>query len=277
MNKIFILLLPLLLLVSACGTRIETRTNPADGKVMVRVPAGDFKMGISDAQIQALVAKNGAAPNGFESEKPEHSVNLPEFWIDRDLVTNAEYKKFLDANPSRAVPDIALAQLKGWSWDASARTFPPGRENFPAVLVTWADANDYCKWVGMRLPTEAEWEKAARGTDGRLYPWGNDWAGDKSAYGDKGATDAGPVGSFTGGASPYGANDMVGNVWQWTGSLYSSYPYVPDDGRQDQMATGERVTRGGMFAFGPAVSRANVRNRLDPTNKAISVGFRCAQ
>lgn len=272
-------LLPLLLTLTlcvACGNRIETRTNPTDNKLMVRVPAGDFKMGISEAQIQALVAK-GAAANAFEMEKPEHTVNVGEFWIDRDLVTNAEYKKFLDSDPDRPVPDIDLTQLKGWAWDAATRTFPAGRENFPVVLVDYADAAAYCQWAGNRLPTEAEWEKAARGADGRMYPWGSEWANDKTAFGEKGATDASPVGSFPSGASPYGANDMVGNVWQWTGSILKGYPYVADDGRQDPSATApQRVVRGGMFGFGPNVSRASTRNQLDPTNKAISVGIRCA-
>jgi formylglycine-generating enzyme required for sulfatase activity len=275
-NKIFLMIMGCALLLAGCGTQVETRINPTDGKAMVRVPAGEFTMGISDAQIQLLVDKHGASVNGFEFEKPEHKVTLGEFWIDRDPVTNAEYKKFLDANPARPVPDIELAQLKGWSWDPAGRSFPPGRENFPAVLVTWQDASEYCKWAGMRLPTEAEWEKAARGTDGRMYPWGTEWSGSKTAYGERGTTDSAPIGSFPAGASPYGANDMVGNVWQWTGTLYKEYPYRADDGREEQATAGDRATRGGMFAFGAAVSRANVRNRLDPTNKAISVGFRCA-
>jgi len=207
---------------------------------------------------------------------PEQSVTLPEFWIDRDLVTNAEYKKFTDANPGYPVPNSELDALKPWAWDQGARTFPAHRDNYPVVLVTWSDASAYCKWAGNRLPTEAEWEKAARGSDGRLYPWGNDWDSTKTAFGEKGARDASLVGSFPGGASPWGANDMVGNVWQWTSSLWKAYPYDANDGREDQGQEGARVTRGGMFAFGPAVSRTNSRNALDPGAKAVSVGFRCA-
>ncbi len=261
---------------SACSPQVETRTSPTDGKTMVRVPAGEFKMGISGEQEKTLIEKQRAAAGGFEFEKPEHTVNVAEFWIDRDLVTNQQYKKFLDANPSHPIPDIELQQLKNWSWDADTRTFPKGRETFPVVLVTWNDANAYCQWAGKRLPTEAEWEKAARGTDGRLYPWGNDWGGDKTAFGERGAQDAAPVGKYPAGASPYTVNDMVGNVWQWTSSLFEKYPYNANDGREDLQANGERVTRGGMFAFGAAVSRANARNKLVPTDKAISVGFRCA-
>jgi len=262
---------------AACGPRVETQTNPTDGKVMVRVPAGEFKMGTSDEQVRELVSNNNALASGFTQEKPEAMINVAEFWIDRDLVTNADYKKFMDANPSHGVPDIDLAQLKGWSWDAATRTFPAGRENMPVVLVTWTDAKAYCEWAGQRLPTEAEWEKAARGTDGRLYPWGNTWDGSKTPFGDKGTTDASPVGTFATAASPYGANDMVGNVWQWTSSLSMPYPYQATDGREDPNMPGERVTRGGMFGFGAAVSRANVRSKFAPADKAISLGFRCAK
>lgn len=276
MNKSLFLVLVGILFAAACSPQIQTRTNAQDGQVMVHVPAGEFKMGTSDAQVQTLTAQHVAA-NGFDSEKPGHTVNVGEFWIDRDLISNAAYKKFLDANPAHPVPDIDLTQLKGWSWNAQTRTFPTGRENMPAVLVTWSDANAYCQWAGGRLPTEAEWEKAARGTDGRLYPWGNDWDKTKTPFGEKGSTDTAPIGSFPGGASPYGANDMVGNVWQWTGSLFMSYPYQANDGREDLTKAGERVTRGGMYAFGPAVSRTNVRNKFATEDKAISVGFRCAQ
>lgn len=277
MKKIFVLCVGCILFFAACSAPIQTRTNSTDGKVMVQVPAGDFKMGISDGQIQTLVDQQHATAAGFALERPEQTVNLPAFWVDRDLVTNADYKKFLAANPTHPVPDIDLTQLKGWSWDAQTRSFPQGRDNYPVVLVTWSDANAYCQWAGARLPTEAEWEKAARGEDGRLYPWGNDWAKDKTAFGDKGSTDAAPVGTFPTGTSPYGANDMVGNVWQWTSSLFMDYPYQANDGREDATKTGERVLRGGMYGFGPAVSRVNVRNKFAPDDKAISVGFRCAE
>ncbi len=271
-----ILLFAAIFIFAACGAQVETRTSPTDGKTLVRVPAGEFKMGITAEQEKRLIEKQRAAAGGFEFEKPEHVSNVAAFWLDRDLVTNQQYKKFLDANPSRSVPDIELEQLKAWSWDAATRNFPAGRETYPVVLVTWDDARAYCEWAGKRLPTEAEWEKAARGTDGRLYPWGNDWSSDKSAFGERGAQDAAPVGKFPAGASPYTVNDMVGNVWQWTSSLFEKYPYNANDGRENLQAQGERVTRGGMFAFGAAVSRANARNKLAPTDRAISVGFRCA-
>lgn len=273
--KRFLLVLTIFLF-AACGPQFETRKSPVDGKTMVRVPAGEFTMGISDAHEKMLIEKQRAAAGGFDFEKPEHKLNLAEFWIDRELVTNIEYKMFLDANPAHPIPDIDLAQLKAWSWDERKRTYPEGRERMPVVLVSWHDAHAYCQWAAKRLPTEAEWEKAARGTDGRLYPWGSEWGKDKTAFGERGATDASRASSFPAGTSPYGATDMVGNVWQWTSSLFEKYPYAANDGRENLHAEGERVARGGMFAFGAAVSRANVRNKLDPNDKAISVGFRCA-
>jgi formylglycine-generating enzyme required for sulfatase activity len=274
MPKFFVL--AMLCLVVACGASVETRTSASDDKVMVRVPAGEFVMGLSDAQERALVETQGASPGSFKFEKPAHTVNVAAFWIDRYLVTNQEYKKFIDANPDYAAPDTEIEQFQPLRWDARTRTFPKGRDYYPVVLVTWYDANAYCQWAGKRLPSEAEWEKAARGTDMRLYPWGSAWAKDKTAFGAGDAFDASPVGKFQSDASPYTAHDMVGNVWQWTSSLFEKYPYHANDGREDLNKAGERVTRGGMFAFGAAISRVNVRSKLEPSDKAASVGFRCA-
>lgn len=270
------ILLVVLVCLAACGAQAETRTNPGDGKALVRVPAGEFTMGVTPEQEQALIKENGSAAGSFEFEKPSHTVNVADFWIDRDLVTNIQYKKFLDANPTHPIPATNIEQLMAWNWNPDTRSFPKERDTFPVVLVSWDDANAYCKWAGMRLPTEAEWEKAARGTDGRLYPWGNAWDDSKSASGRRGATGASPVGRFPSGASPYTVNDMVGNVWQWTSSAFREYPYSATDGREDSDQTAERVVRGSMFAFGSAISRTNVRNKLEPDDKAISVGFRCA-
>lgn len=269
-------ILILLVLLAACGAQAETRTNPADDKTLVRVPAGEFTMGVTAEQEQKLVQENGSAAGLFDFEKPSHTVNVGDFWINRDLVTNMQYKKFLDANPHYPIPETDIEQLMAWSWDADTRSFPQDRDTYPVVLVSWNDANAYCQWAGMRLPTEAEWEKAARGTDGRLYPWGNTWDDSKSASGRRGATEASPVGRFPSGASPYTVNDMVGNVWQWTSSAFEPYPYDATDGREDPSQNAERVIRGSMFAFGSAITRTNVRNHLESDDKATTVGFRCA-
>jgi hypothetical protein len=123
----------------------------------------------------------------------------------------------------------------------------PTRVNHPVTVISWKQAVAYCRWAGKRLPTEAEWEKAARGTDGRQYPWGNRYEADRVNAGYTDGTTA--VGSYPLGGSPYGVMDMAGNVWEWTSSLYKPYPYDPNDGREDQDARGARVNRGGTWYY----------------------------
>jgi len=169
---------------------------------MIKIPAGKFIMGTNER---------------LPDEGPQHVVTLPTYWIDKYEVTNAQYKKFIDATGRRS-PD-----------HFRNRTYPEGKSDHPVTFVNWYDASAYCKWAGKRLPTDAEWEKAARGTDGRTYPWGKDFGFDKAntpqrwaKLGEKGDTT--PVGSFEAGKSPYGLYDVSGNVWEWTSSWYVAYP-----------------------------------------------------
>ncbi len=259
------------------GPQVITRTNSMDGNVMVRVPSGDFRMGTTSDQQVALAQEFSFAAGLLGSESPQQTITVGEFYIDRTPVTNVEYKRFLDANPDQPVPFLADAIAQSYNWDKGTRTFPAGRDQYPAVLVNWYQANAYCKWAGGRLPTEAEWEKAARGTDGRTWPWGNAWDATKANTVESGRQDATPVGRYPTGASPYGALDMVGNVWQWTSSLDKAYPYNAADGREDPNATGMRITRGGSWLFGAAVARVATRNRFEATDASLSIGFRCAQ
>jgi formylglycine-generating enzyme required for sulfatase activity len=257
------------------GQQVVTKTNSIDGKVMVRVAAGDFLMGTSAQEQSDLAAKYELQPGAFSSESPQETVSLPEFYIDQNAVTNAEYKKFLDANPNQDVPFLADAIAQTLNWDKAQRTFPAGRDQYPVVLVNWNEASAYCKWAGGRLPSEAEWEKAARGADGRTWSWGNEWDTAKANTAESSPQDASPVGQFPKGASPYGALDMVGNVWQWTSSLDKPYPYNANDGREDPQAPGLRVTRGGSWLFGAVVSRVATRNAFEATDASLSIGFRC--
>jgi len=264
-------------LLVGCGAEaVVTRASPIDGKLMVRVPAGTFVMGTSTAQESDLIKKLSLPPNILGNEMPQSSLALSEFYIDQTPVTNAEYKQFLDTDPQRDVPFLELPQAQPANWDPQTRSYPPNRSLYPVVLVAWNDAGAYCRWAGKRLPTEAEWEKAARGSDGRLWPWGSDWDATRSNGAEQGLLDATAVGKYPAGASPSGALDMSGNVWQWTSTLDKEYPYQAADGREDPNASGMRVTRGGAFLFGAGFTRAAVRNRFNPEGVSLSIGFRCA-
>ena len=216
-----------------------TRVREKDGAVMLYVPAGEFIMGSRERE-------------GLDDEQPQHTVHVDDFWIDRTEVTNEQYRRCVDADACRA------------SDYANYDRYNDPRQ--PVVGVDWPDARAYCQWLGegtgqeYRLPTEAEWEKAARGTDGREYPWGDVFDGRtlnscdvncefvwKDREADDGYQYTAPVGSYPAGASPYGALDMAGNVGEWCSTLYADYPYDPDDGREDLEAEGMRVVRGGSW------------------------------
>jgi serine/threonine-protein kinase len=214
---------------------------------MVLVAAGSYKIGSN-------------APGADDFSKPEHSVDLKAFYIDRTEVSNAEYKKFVDATGQKAP--------KGWTNNAPAA----GTERLPVVQVTYADAEAYAKWAGKRLPTEAEWEAAARGTSGRTYPWGNEWNSSAGNIGkQQGSVE--PVGSYPAGASECGALDMIGNAWEWTSSKVSAYP-----GSSVSVAEyeGKMVMRGSTYNAQPKHD-ATWRGFQVPTEGGPNLGFRCVK
>jgi formylglycine-generating enzyme required for sulfatase activity len=244
---------------------------------MVLVPAGGFLMGGA-----------GADPKAGPDEKPQHTVFLDAFWIDRTEVTNARYVRFLNALGRHAAAcgghDCAETKVED-KYSHILRRSQDGRyvvesgfEDHPATQVSWYGAQAYCAWVGARLPTEAEWEKAARDDDGRSYPWGNKAADcGKAQYGDcGGATVA--VGSRLAGASPYGALDMAGNVWEWVADWYDPAYYSSSVAQNPQGPDlGERkVFRGGSWGYPAAFIRTSDRARNRPTYAGFNVGFRCA-
>ncbi len=220
---------------------------------MVMVPAGPFTMGTD---------------SGDAEDAPAHSVDLPAFEIDKFEVTNDDFALFVDATGYQTDAEGSGGQ----SW----RKYAEGKGNHPVVKVTWNDAVAFCEWAGKRLPTEEEWEKAARGDDGRAYPWGNDFDASQANVKDTGLRSTTAVGSFPGGASPYGAEDMGGNVWEWTATWFKAYP----GGADDNPYYGERfrVTRGGAwFEEAPQVTAFN-RNAADPDITANDdLGFRCVR
>jgi formylglycine-generating enzyme required for sulfatase activity len=242
---------------------------------MLYVPAGEFLMGSAGTDTGA-----GA------DEKPQHTVYLDAFWIDRVEVANARYVRFLNALGEHAGAcgghDCAESQVEDKRSHIVRQegryVVELGFDDHPATQVTWYGADAYCRWAGVRLPTEAEWEKAARGVDGRPYPWGSEAATcSKAQYGDCGATTL-PTGSRLAGASPYGLLDMAGNVWEWVADWYDPAYYASSPGLNPPGPTaGERkVFRGGSWGYPPAFLRATDRARNRPTYAGFNVGFRCA-
>ena len=234
----------------------------------VPIPAGPFLMGSTDEQVEQVIA-DGLPEDWAKREQPQHMVELGTCRIGRYPVTNAEYQAFV-GDTGHGPPD---------DWDGD--DYPEGKGDHPVVNVSWHDALAYCQWLSektgqtYRLPSEAEWEKAARGTDARIYPWGNEWDETRlnSTEGGPGGTT--PVGQYSpGGDSPYGTADMAGNVWEWTRSLDKGYPYDPADGREDLEAEGPRVLRGGAFDGSRGVVRCAFRYWRYPNFFFRHFGFR---
>jgi len=241
---------------------------------LLKIPAGEFLMGSSDEDNLAS-----------DDEKPQHIVYLPTYYIAKYPATVQEYQSFVNGSGYKTSNSRSLK----------------GVGNHPVVYVTWNDALAFARWKGLALPSEAEWEKAARGADGRMYPWGNDW---RSGYANtaeywqkpqslwdrlrrtKSQRTTTPVGSFPHGNTLYGCADMAGNVWEWTRSLWGrdfskpqfKYPYRFDDNREDENADQSilRVLRGGSFYNSAAFARCAFRNGDDPSGDVISYGFRVA-
>ncbi|MFQ5577401.1 MAG: formylglycine-generating enzyme family protein, partial [Anaerolineae bacterium] len=226
---------------------------PALDVEMVLIPAGPFTMG----------SDSGDAEDG-----PARTVDLPAFEIDKFEVTNDDFALFVNAAGYQT--EAEKTGSRSWQYYAE------GHGNHPVVKVTWNDAVAFCEWAGKRLPTEEEWEKAARGDDGRLYPWGNDFDGSLANVKETGLRGTTAVGSFPGGASPYGVEDIGGNVWEWTATWFKAYPGAADD--NPYYGEKFRVTRGGAwFEEPPQVTTFN-RNAADPEITANDdLGFRCAR
>jgi len=226
--------------------------NERDGSVMVLIPAGEFTMGSDE---------------GGSDEKPKHDVYLDAYYIDKYEVTVGQFRKFCSATRTN-MPGQP-------SWNEG--------DNYPVVNVSWDDASAYASWAGKRLPTEAEWEKAARGLNGRVYPWGYTWDSSKCNNGEPNSTDGyantAPVGSFPQGASKYGVLDMAGNVWEWCSDWYNEIYYQSSPSRNPTGPSSGlvRVGRGGSWNSGLALCRTVNRGSYLPELRTIYYGFRCAR
>jgi len=298
---------------------IKDEVKALDGGMLL-IPAGDFTMGSNKEENVAMWREaNALNPYGFNDrlyvdERPAHKVKLPDYFIDKYEVTNAQYRDFAIAaqhsvpaawprngyNFSNALlvslplEDLRQIATDKFKLDMDVTNMPQNvllaeldkiqstRHQLPVTTVTWADADAYCHWAGKRLPTEAEWEKAARGPQGFEYPWGNNW--DPKMINTMSENPDAPysaVGSFPGDKSGYGVYDMAANVTEWVADWYDAYPGAPES---DNKYYGklQRVVRGGMTSSGhydslSVVFRTAKRNHLRPFSVLIDVGFRCAK
>lgn len=277
-QNIFIFILIISFLLTGClnnlNAKIENNSigssqiSPADGMVMMYVPEGKFTMGW-----------DGGKPDA----QPEHKVYLDAFWIDQTEVTVGQYHLCVEAgvceHPKQAVHHVRDSSEMRRSYYDNEDYY-----DYPVIFVNWSQAKTYCEWAGRRLPTEAEWEKAARGTDGRLYPWGNEEPNPTLLNYDGNVGDTTRVGSYPAGASPYGALDMAGNVWEWVQDWYDKdyYKNSPKSNPQGPESGLFFIERGGSFKKSERPVRSTYRHWYIPpllgdhTVSHSYDGFRCA-
>jgi formylglycine-generating enzyme required for sulfatase activity len=256
----------------------STLVRPADRMTMVYVPTGKFQMGISQEDAIWLVEQDWCSWNEdhcevswFNDEQPIHTVDLDAFWIDKYEVTNGQYASCVAEGDCSSPKDVK-------SYDHELYYGNSEFNNYPVLFMDWTQANSYCAWAGGRLPTEAEWEKAARGTDERIFPWGNDKPNCTLAnFGSPCGWDFTEAGSHPLGASPYGAMDMAGNVWEWVSDWYQYdyYEISPLQNPQGPSSGENRIMRGGTVAANELTSRTTQRSAHDPNDGWIINGFRC--
>lgn len=234
------------------GSRIRSK----DGMEMVYVPEGTFMMG-----------RNAS----YSDEHPARDVYLDAYWIDKYEVTNEQYAKCIAAGKCTNPHESAAYYAQNNYYENSSGV------DYPVIFVDWYQAKSYCEWVGGDLPTEAQWEKAARGTDGRKYPWGNQEPDSSYAnYDNRSMGDTSKIGSFEKGASPYGAMDMAGNVWEWVNDWWADKYDETDTINPQGPTNGEqKVMRGGSWWNNSAFIRTQYRNEARPNDADDFSGFRC--
>ena len=290
----------------------NTRVRAADGMVMVYVPAGEFMMGtgglewIRRPESPRDRQRIGLGAYGFEDERPQHIVYLDAFWMDRTEVTVSMFRAFVQATgyettaerqgwgkPWTAGPmEAEWPKVSGADWQHPRGPDSWAEDDHPVTQVSWEDAAAYCAWAGGSLPTEAQWAKACRGTDGRMWPWGDTfdakrlsscgaqcpverWKDDRF---DDGYAFTAPVGSFPEGASPYGALDMAGNLWEWVADWYSEdyYRQSPYENPSGPDSGTVRAMRGGAWYDTDVWATCTVRHQNPATDLYDDLGFRCA-
>jgi formylglycine-generating enzyme required for sulfatase activity len=252
--------------------KTSTSSVPMPQDDMILIPAGEFLMGSTEQEVIDTWHQNdgGWKKEDYVSSYPQRKIRLDDFYIDKKEVSNGDYKMFVEAT-KRTTPSI---------WDDDTLNSP----NQPAVGVDWNDADAYCLWLHKRLPAETEWEKAARGTDGRIWPWGNAWDSKKGNHGNgtgygfdesDGWEYTAPVGTELG-VSPYGVLNMAGNVYEWTADDFNAYP-ENDKYIQEDFEKGFKALRGGAYDDGISEQRASTRCGFRKDYKDVDVGFRCVR
>jgi len=247
--------------------------DPKGNRILMRfIPAGDFRMGTNekDAMAKCLQFSTDCPEVVLKGEAPEQTIHLDDFYMDKFEVTNKLYLACVDAgicDPPKELSTYSRPDYFG----------KPEYDNYPVVFVDWFMAKAYCEWREARLPTEAEWEKAARGPEGNTYPWGDGIDNTRASY-DGNVKDSMPVGSYEDGKSTYGVYDLAGNVWEWVNSKYASYPYEAADGREDPENDGNtaRIYRGGAWNNDANMLRSSYRTAYNPFDTTHNKGFRCA-
>ena len=250
----FLLLLPFL-----CAAPALCQDAPAPPAGMVYVPSGEFTMGTNEADRSNFNQRDNV-PLQFNDARPQHKATTKAFFIDKTEVTNAQYREYCVATGVPFPPHWKDGEI------------PEGEDNFPIHHVNWFEASGYARWANKRLPTEAEWEKAARGTDGRRFPWGNNWDAAKAHTSGERPRE---VGQFAAGASPYGALDMIGNVAEWTASWFDAYPKSPT--KQPDFGVTLKVVRGGAWSGSSVLRSTWYRGVARPQARIEWIGFRCAR
>jgi formylglycine-generating enzyme required for sulfatase activity len=220
----------------------------------IEIPAGEFLMGSNP--IQPITS--------YPDESPEHQIDLEEFFISAKPITNAQYEKFV----------LSTGYKKPGHWIGGV--VPSQKKEHPVTYIDWDDANAFASWCGASLPNEAQWEKSARGSDGRLFPWGDAEPTNEDANFGNSIGDTTEVGIHKSGASIFGVLDLAGNVWEWTSSIHREYPYNSNDGREDVNLWGARVVRGGNYLSAAKNIRCADRHSIYPTARDIYIGFRVA-
>jgi formylglycine-generating enzyme required for sulfatase activity len=220
----------------------------------VEIPAGEFLMGSNPIELIT----------SYPDESPEHQIDLEEFFISAKPITNAQYERFV----------ASTGYKKPGHWIGGV--VPQKKKEHPVTYIDWNDANAFANWCGASLPSEAQWEKSARGSDGRLFPWGDEEPTNEDANFGNSIGDTTEVGIHESGASIFGVLDLAGNVWEWTSSIHREYPYNSSDGREDVNLWGARVVRGGNYLSAAKNIRCADRHSIYPSARDIYIGFRVA-